>query len=52
MPVVKVNFSNNNIELLNKIKERYNLESRTQALEMIIEQVLQDREELNPKPAE
>jgi len=52
MPLVRVNLSNNNIELLNKIKELYKLGSRTEALEMVIKKALQDPKILKPEQEE
>lgn len=40
MPEVKVNLSNRVINLLEQLKQEYGLTSRSQALEMIIEQLL------------
>ncbi|QNI63834.1 putative MJ1172 family protein [Synechococcus sp. A15-44] len=48
MPKVRVNLSRRTIDLLEKIKQHYNLSSRSDALEMIIEQLLEDPDGTNP----
>ena len=52
MPAVKVNLSAKTIKLLDKLKQQYKLSSRSQALEMIIEQLLGDPEDQNPEMEE
>lgn len=52
MPAVKVNLSAKTIKLLDKLKQQYKLSSRSQALEMIIEQLLEDLESKSPASEE
>lgn len=52
MPEIKVNISNRMITLLDELKMQYKLSSRSQALEMIVEQLLEDPEESNSKQEE
>lgn len=52
MPEVRVNLSAEIIEILDKLKDQYQLSSRSQALELIIEQLLDDPEKENPAEEE
>ena len=47
MPEVRVNLSYKTIEILDELKTQYKLASRSQALEMIIEQLLENPEDQN-----
>ena len=50
MPEVRVNLSQQTIDLLEELKKEHGLRTRSQALEMIIEQLLTDPEDTNPEP--
>jgi metal-responsive CopG/Arc/MetJ family transcriptional regulator len=52
MTEVKVNLSHRAINLLDQLKQEYGLKSRSQALEGIIEQLLEEPEETGSKPEE
>lgn len=52
MPKVRVNLSQRTIDLLEELKQQYDLRSRSGALEMIIEQLLEDPDGTNPGPEE
>lgn len=52
MPKVRVNLSQRTIDLLEELKQQYDLRSRSDALEMIIEQLLEDPDGTNPGPEE
>ena len=45
MPCVRVNLSNKAINLLDKLKQSYKLNNRSQTLEMIIEQLTEPPEQ-------
>ena len=47
MPYLRVNLSNKAIELLDKLKQEYKLDSRSHTLEVIIEQLLEPKEQSN-----
>lgn len=47
MPYLRVNLSNKAIELLDKLKQEYKLDSRSHTLEVIIEQLLEPTEQSN-----
>ena len=50
MPEVRVNLSQQTIDLLQELKKEHGLKTRSQALEMIIEQLMEDPDETNPEP--
>ena len=50
MPEVRVNLSQQTIDLLEELKKEHGLKTRSQALEMIIEQLLTVPEDTNPEP--
>ena len=52
MPYTKVNLSNKTIELLDKLKQEYKLDSRSQTLEVIIKQLLEHPEQSNLRQEE
>ena len=52
MTEVRVNLSRRAIALLEELKQHYNLRSRSDVLEMIIEQLLEDPDGTNPGPEE
>ena len=52
MPEVRVNLSQHVITLLEQLKKEHGLKTRSQALEMIIEQLLEDPDRTNPGPEE
>jgi metal-responsive CopG/Arc/MetJ family transcriptional regulator len=52
MTEVRVNLSRRTIALLEELKQHYNLRSRSDVLEMIIEQLLEDPDGTNPGPEE
>lgn len=48
--VVKASLSQDAVFRLYKIQQKYGLKTRSQALEMIIEQLLEDPDGTNPEP--
>ena len=52
MPKIKANLSQRTIYLLEELKQQFDLRSRSDALEMIIEQLLEDPDGTNPGPEE
>ena len=50
MPVVRVNLSQQTIDLLEELKKEHGLKTRSQALEMIIEELLSVPEDTNSEP--
>ena len=52
MPEVRANLSQKAIDLLEELKKEHGLKTRSQALEMIIEQLLEDPDGTNPGPEE
>ena len=50
MPELRVNLSQRTIDLLEELKKEHGLRTRSQALEMIIEQLLEDPDGTSPEP--
>ena len=50
MPVVRVNLNQETIDLLEELKKEHRLTTRSQALEMIIEEFLSVPEDTNSEP--
>ena len=50
MPEVRVNLSQQTINLLEELKKEHGLKTRSQALEMIIEELLSVPEDTNSEP--
>lgn len=50
MPEVRVNLSQQTIDLLEGLKKEHGLKTRSQALEMIIEELLSVPEDTNSEP--
>lgn len=52
MPIVRVNLSQHAIDLLEELKKERRLKTRSQTLEMIIEQLLTVPEDTSSEPEE
>ena len=52
MPIVTVNLSQHAIDLLEELKKEHGIKTRSQALEMIIEQLLTAPEDTSSEPEE